>query len=279
MVVNDTMAQCDALDGVKDGIIEDPTKCNYDPKGLACTTDKTANCLTPAQLETVRKIYSPLLGPDGTLIYPRLQPGTSASALASGQPFQFTSDWFRYGIYNDPTWDARKLSYADLQYAMKLDPQGAESFDGDLGAFKNRGAKVIHYHGHEDQLISSGNSARYYELVQETMKMKPEQLDSFYRYFEISGMSHCRGGPGANMIGQGLSASHTLDPDSNVLTAIVRWVEDGVPPDTIRGAKFKDDSKTKEVQFQRKHCRYPKKNKYDGKGDPRKAESWGCVTE
>jgi feruloyl esterase len=162
---------------------------------------------------------------------------------------------------------------------MKLDPQGAESYNGDLSAFKNRGAKVLHYHGHEDQLISSANSARYYELVRATMKLEPAQIDSFYRYFQISGMAHCRGGPGANMIGQGINASHSLDPDSNVLTAIVRWVEEGIAPETIRGAKVKEDSKAQGVQFQRNHCRYPKRNQYDGKGDPKKAESWRCIVD
>jgi feruloyl esterase len=277
LIVKDAVTQCDALDGYVDGIIEDPALCSYNPKDLACTATKTSQCLTAAQLESVRQIYSPLIQKDGSMIYPRLQPGSSGMMLASGQAFQITQDWFRYAIYNDPNWDPKKITLEDMAYASKLNPQNAETWDGDLGAFKNRGSKVIHYHGHEDQLISSANSARYYEHVRKTMKLEPDQLDSFYRYFQISGMAHCSGGSGAHMFGQGSAASINLDPESNVLMAIVRWVEQGVAPETILGTKFNGDNKTQGVKFQRRHCRYPRRNKYSGKGDAASAESWQCV--
>jgi feruloyl esterase len=214
---------------------------------------------------------------DGSMVYPRLQPGTSAMMMANGQPFMFTQDWFRYAIYNDPNWDPRSLNLEDMAHASKLNPQGAETWDGDLSAFKSRGAKVIHYHGHEDQLISSANSARYYEHVRNTMKLNPDQIDSFYRYFQISGMGHCGGGPGAHMIGQSSTASTSLDPNSNVLMALVRWVEQGLAPETIKGTKFNGDSKAKGIKFQRQHCRYPRRNRYDGKGNAASAESWQCI--
>jgi feruloyl esterase len=197
--------------------------------------------------------------------------------LLTGKPFGFTEDWYKYVIYEDPAWDATKLSLKDIAYALRLNPANAETWNGDLSAFKARGSKLIHYHGHEDSLISSTNSARYYEHVLSTMKSTPAQLDEFYRYFQISGTGHCGGGSGASQIGQGASSAPSLDPDANVLFSIIRWVEGGVAPETITGTKFVENSPTKEVKFQRNHCRYPKQNKYGGSGNPAKASSWKCV--
>jgi feruloyl esterase len=276
-ITKDTMNQCDSLDGHVDGILENPNLCNYDPKGLLCKEGGNSSaCLTAAQIITLRRFYQPLVQTDGSIIYPRLNPGSGSPAVASGSPFPFTVDWFRYAIYQDPTWDATKLNLEDMAHASRLNPSNAETWNGDLSAFKARGSKVIHYHGHEDSLISSTNSARYYEHVRSTMKSTTAQLDEFYRYFQISGTGHCGGGSGASQIGQSATSAASLDPDSNVLFAIIRWVEEGVAPDTIKGTKFVN-SRTKEIQFQRKHCRYPKQNKYAGTGDATKASSWNCV--
>jgi feruloyl esterase len=81
----DIVAQCDKLDGVEDGIIDDPDLCDYDPKGLICDAEGTEAdqlCLSESQAEVVRKVFSPLLGEDGELLYPRYDPGTSFSGAA-----------------------------------------------------------------------------------------------------------------------------------------------------------------------------------------------------
>jgi feruloyl esterase len=203
-----------------------------------------------------------------------MSPGSGYSVVFGGRPFQYTVDWFRYVIRSNPSWDISKLSLAEMAYASQLNPADAETWNGDLTPFKTRGAKVIHYHGHEDPLISSANSARYYNHVAATMKQSPSQLDSFYRYFQISGMGHCGGGSGANQIGQSGASAPSLSPDANVLFAIVRWVEGGVAPDTILGT---NDERVKGVKFQRRHCRYPRRNRFKGKGNAMQADSWECV--
>ncbi|KAE9984041.1 hypothetical protein BLS_003192 [Venturia inaequalis] len=282
----DVMAQCDTLDGVKDGIIEDPSLCHYRPENLLCqnttttttTTNKTSTCLTPTQATTVRQIFSPFYGPTGDLIYPRMQPGSellgAIGLLYGGIPFPYTTDWFRYAVYNDPTWQPSHLTSTDIDYAYTKNAGNVQSWVGDLSPFHAAGGKLLHYHGLADQVISSENSPRYYDFVKETMGLRSEQLDEWYRYFRISGMAHCSGGPGAWEIGQSAGFA-TEEAGGNVLMALVRWVEGGVGPETVTGVKFVNDTRSLGVLMERRHCRWPRRNTYLG-GDAGKADSWGC---
>jgi feruloyl esterase len=278
LIKDHVMKQCDHLDGYKDGILEDTSLCHYDASALECKSVASGNssCLTKAQVNTVKQIYSPLIQPDGSLVYPRMQPGGGYSPLYGGTPFSITQDWYRYVIYENPQWDPTTLSFADMAYASRLNPSNAETWHGDLSAFKARGSKVIHYHGLEDSLISSENSDRYYEHVRQTMHMTRPQLDDFYRYFRISGTGHCGGGPGASNIGQSGSSVASVAPDANVLTAIIRWVEQGIPPETLMGTKWKGDIAGNGVAFRRRHCRYPKRNHYKS-GNASDPQSWQCI--
>lgn len=279
IIHQDILDQCDAIDGVRDGIIESPDLCNYNPSGLQCRPAQSENstCLTARQVQTVRSIFSPLLGVDGSLVYPRMQPGSENTGAPqtyyNGQPFG-AIDWWRYAIFNNASWDPLSLSAEDYAIASHLNLFNIETWDGDLSAFKNRGGKLLHYHGLVDQTISSENSARYYEHVSETMQLAPQDLDEFYRYFRISGMAHCEGGPGASFIGNGPRNLASLNPDENVLMATVRWVEEGIAPDTIVGTAYLNG--TKDILFKRRHCRWPYRNVFQGSGDPKDESSWKC---
>jgi len=275
----DVLKQCDALDGYVDGIIEDPRLCDYDPSGLICPEGTTANCLTPAQAGTVKGALSPLRTDSGDLVYPRLQPGAeiiAAYVLFNGQTFSYTADWFRYAIYNDPSWDPTTIDSDDFEAAARKNPFNAQTWEGNLSAVQKRGAKIIHWHGGEDFIITSDNSPRYYEHVKSTMRLSNAQLDTFYRYFLVSGTGHCSGGNGAHAIGQQLGEVNSNSPKENVLMAMVDWVEKGRAPETLRGTKWVNDQKELGVDFQRDHCKYPKRNQYI-KGDPKLPSSWKCV--
>jgi feruloyl esterase len=281
-VHTDVLKQCDELDGFTDGIIEDPLMCNYDPSGLACSGNgsNSSTCLTPDQLETVKGVYSPLLNDEGDLVYPRLQPGaetTAAFVLLNGVPFPYTADWFRYAVYNDPSWDPTKLNSTDYDNAARLNLFDIETFKGDLSGVKDRGTKVLHWHGGADFIISSDNSARYYNHVKDTMGLSSDELDDFYRYFLVSGTGHCGGGEGAHAVGQGLGEVNNYDPSDNVLMALVDWVENDNAPETIVGTKFVNDTQSLGIDFQRAHCKFPKRNQYKGEGNPDVIESWECV--
>lgn len=158
---------------------------------------------------------------------------------------------------------------ADYHVAKEQNPANVETFNGDISAFQSTGGKVLHYHGLMDMLISSENSKRYYNLVQETMGMDSSELDDFYRFFGISGMSHCGGGDGAYKIGNVADGVAGTSADENVLIALVQWVEEGVAPEVVRGA---DANET----FWRAHCKWPLTNKYVGPGDYEEESAWQC---
>ncbi|KAH7353369.1 Tannase/feruloyl esterase [Plectosphaerella cucumerina] len=282
IIGQDILRQCDGLDGAVDGILESPDLCNYDPSGLICPAGASnITCLTEIQAETVRKIYSPLLNDKGDFVYPRMQPGgestEAAFAMFNGQPFG-SSDWWRFAIFSDPNWDPLTLKPADFPISSTRNLFNIETFDGDLSAFKNAGGKLLHYHGLADGIITSENSPRYYEHVLKTMGLAPAQLDDFYRFFRISGMRHCFGGPGAAAIGNGgFEPVHSLDPEENVLMAIVRWVEEGIAPESVVGTRFVNEDQSAGVDYKRRHCKYPARNVFQGTGDVKDIDSWACV--
>ncbi|PVH95198.1 tannase-domain-containing protein [Periconia macrospinosa] len=283
VVHDDIVAQCDDRDGVKDGIIEAPDLCPYQANALLCSDTVVApNCLTQKQVATVNTIFSDLKAPNGTVLYPRMQPGSEKTgafnAYYNGQASD-KSDWIKFVVMADPNFDLTKFTPDLWAKADTLDPFNVATFKGDISAFQKRGGKLLHYHGTMDPIISSENSPRYYELVRSTMKQEPAQLDDFYRFFRISGMGHCSGGPGAHYIGnQRKQLADPNEPENNLLMNMVRWVEEGQAPDVVAGVAFMNDTQGGQVSFTRNHCRWPLKNKFSGSGDPNDAASWKCVS-
>ncbi|KAK1590659.1 tannase and feruloyl esterase [Colletotrichum navitas] len=241
LVYNDILSQCDGLDGLEDGIIEDPNLCQYRPEGLICSGGSSGACLTGEQAET---------------------------------PNQYPMDWWRYAVHNDPNWNISTLNYDDYEVAAQQDPWNVSTWQGDLSGARERGVKILHYHGMQDPAISSDNSERYYDYVSRTMSLPSAELDDFYRYFRISGMGHCNDGTGASLIGGSTNGYSAFEPDANVLSAIVQWVEEGVAPDYILGSR---KTASGQIDLQRKHCKYPARNVYKGQGDPGTPDSWECV--
>lgn len=137
--------------------------------------------------------------------------------------------------------DPYTLNVKDFSYAHAKNPSNVETWEGDLSSFRERGGKVLHYHGTADPIITSENSARYYNFVSRTMGLRVEELDAFYRYFRIPGMGHCSGGVGAWGVGQNsevLEGGVVQTAQNNVLLRIVEWVEKGEGPETLRGVKY-----------------------------------------
>ncbi|CZT20544.1 related to feruloyl esterase B precursor [Ramularia collo-cygni] len=281
LVHDSVLSQCDGLDGVMDGIIEDPTLCNFDPSLLLCSDSQDTGCLSPAQVNTVKGVYSPYTYPNGTLIYPALQPGMEIAAsagLLSGQPFAYSVDWFKYVIYQNASWDPYTYSTKDAAVASLKNPADIQTWPQDLAAFRNRGGKLIMTHGQQDHQISSYQSPRLYERLREGSGSSYREMDNWLRFFRISGMNHCSAGPGAWVMGQGGGASATgigFDPESNILAALVQWVEGDEAPETILGTKFENDTVSMGRKFQRRHCRWPFRNEYVG-GDASDPASWNC---
>ncbi|KAJ7078443.1 tannase and feruloyl esterase [Mycena belliarum] len=259
-IAKEVLRQCDGIDGVVDGIVDEPDACDFRPEALLCGTDVVngKHCLTVPQVEALRKIYSPLYGVDGELLYPRYDPGAEGSPLISfalsGSFPPYTEEWLKYVVLNVTDYDIDNYALQHHVLMDTINPGGISSFDGDFSAFRDRGGKLLTYHGRADAVIPSGFSKRLYNLISRTLSMP--SLDSFYRLFNVPGMDHCEDGIGASRFGQ-LPASKSLNDSShNIILALVDWVENGVAPDVIIG--------TARSGATREHCRYPMKSMWNG---------------
>jgi feruloyl esterase len=246
---------CDAMDGVKDGVIEDPARCRFDPKILECKTDDSAACLTPPQVEAVRKIYAPSKNPrTGQEIFPGLAPGSELgwSGLAGPQAFPIAADHFKYVVFKDPAWDWRTLNFdTDVALADKTDDGMLNATDPDLKAFIAHGGKLLMYHGWTDQLIPPQNSINYYRSV-------PETLKSSVRLFMVPGMNHCAGGEGTS--------------NFDAVGAMEQWVEQKKAPERIAASHIANGA----IDRTRPLCPYPQVAQYKGSGSTNEAANFVC---
>nr|POE64924.1 putative feruloyl esterase b-2 [Quercus suber] len=284
-VQSQILSQCDAvIDGVNDGILEDPTLCRFNATPLTCTGSNTANCLTDTQTNTVTQVFSDLFNSQNQLLFPALLYGSQVDAYRLGQlsgSIQgIARDWFRGGVHNASGLDITKVNQTDYTLADELNNLHGDiaSFGGDLSAFRAAGKKLMIYHGLADPLVTGTNSQRYYLKVANNMTLTNTQIDDFMRFFRISGMSHCGvdgiSGAGAWMFGQSLAASAGQD---NIISNLVNWVENNTAPDTLLGTKFYYDTPSFGVQFTRRHCRFPYRTTYSGNGDSNNPNNWSCV--
>ena len=252
---------CDALDGVKDGLIEDPTRCRFDPAALQCKSSDGAECLTSAQVETARLIYSAAVNPKTKREIAGLSPGSelgwtpmgwTESARATGL------DQFRFIVFNDPSWDIQKFNFdSDIARAEDTDNNTINALDPNLKPFIDRGGKLIQYHGWSDPQISPGNSTQYYARVLEALGGAARVRDA-YRLFMAPGMAHCGGGEGPN----------TFD----MVSAIEQWVERGKAPDQIVASH----STNGVIDRTRPLCPFPQVAVYKGVGSTDEAASFEC---
>lgn len=284
LIHNEVLRQCDNLDGVTDGIIEVPGRCKFDPEPLSCPGGCQARpqseCLNDAQVEQLRRIYGDYSWPNGTLLFPRMNPGNEIAAtqkLLAGKPFNYSvvgfkpcqcataqgtdvcgQEYYRFAVTGDATWDMSQFTFETIELGDATNPGSIRTYPVALRPFQARGGKIISYHGGQDNQITSFKSEVFWERL--ALDQGPEHLDEWYRLFRIPGMSHCSGGPGAWVLGQGgggadEGSAALFDPETNVLAAIVAWVEDGTPPDHIRGTKYVNDTVSLGVDFSRRHCR------------------------
>ena len=272
------LAQCDAQDGLKDGILNDPRACHFDPEVLLCKQDDELSCLTAPQIASLKKIYAGGTDDEGHLIFPGLMPGDEEhlwkSWLVGNGPgvSLYTKNYFRYMVFDDPNWEALT---ADTDQAVHAADQktahALNATDPDLSRFAARGGKLILYHGWNDPAISPLNTVHYYGQVQ--AKMGNRKAASFVRLYMVPGMGHCTGGPGATSFGQfGLTTAK--GPKYGIFDALETWREQGTAPDTIIATKYGAASK---VEMTRPLCPYPQLAKYNGTGDPNDSASFACT--
>jgi len=260
LVHNAVLAACDARDGVKDGVLENPPACDFEPRALLCKGDDGPGCLTAPQLEVARRIYGPAISTSGRQIFPGLLPGSELgwAGMAGGRLLALRGAGFRYVWFQNPDWDYRTLNLdGDIDRADKVDHGTIDAIDPDLRPFFGHRGKLLHYHGWSDQQISPMNSVNYYTSVLEAMGGASKVRDS-YRLFMVPGMGHCGGGEGTD--------------DFDAIGALERWVEDGKAPDQIIAARIRDGK----VQRTRPLCPYPQVATYKGSGSTDDAQNFVC---
>lgn len=273
LVTQAVNAQCDALDGVTDGLLENPRACRFDPTSLQCKGDDAADCLTASQVELVKAIYAGPKDQSGKQIYPGFPPGQEnvqwgewITGPASKHTF-FPTEYFRYIVLGDPEWTLSKLNF-DKDVALGRRKAGPIlDASPDLTPFIKRGGKLIMFHGWADAAISPLGSIEYYEQMRKTVGTK--RADASTRLYLAPGMAHCFGGPGPS--------------DFNVLGALESWVEEGEAPQEIIAAKYAVDY-AKLLGFPpgeplrtRPLCPYPQTAHWSGQGSIDDAANFSCA--
>jgi len=280
------LAACDANDGIKDGVIDDPSKCNFDPGVLLCGGAETDACLTQPQIVALKKIYAGPRNSKGEQIFPGMMPGAETGPQAwslwitSAQPEQSGDYFFGVGtlaklVYQDPAWDFRTFNF-DRDVAFLDDKLGPirNATNPNLKAFKDRGGKLILYHGWNDPAVTPLSTVNYYQNVAVTMGEK--QTSDFVSLYMVPGMQHCGNGPGPNYFGSVPSAQ--ADPQFSMFSALTRWVENGTKPDKIIATKYKIDEDVASGAIRtRPLCSYPQVARYTGSGSTDDAANFKCV--
>jgi feruloyl esterase len=253
------LEKCDAIDGVKDGLIENPAQCHFDPKILQCKGDDTAQCLTKSQVAAATIIMAPAKNRStGTLIFPGFEPGNElgwGQLLKGPDPYDTALDDFKYVIFGNPDWDWRTFDLErDVTFADKVTQATIGAVDPNLTPFARHGGKLLMYHGWADQDIAPQASVNYYKSALKTTTANSDWL----RLFMMPGMQHCRGGEGPN----------TFDP----MAALEQWVEKGTAPGQI----IASHNANGKIDRTRPLCPYPQVAKYKGSGSIDDAASFVC---
>ncbi len=213
---------CDATDGVKDGVIENPEKCRFDPKVIECKGADGPSCLTSEQVDTARALYAPVKNPrtGGVILHSLLQPGSELgwSTLAGPEPLGNAQEPFKYIVFKDPSWNWRSFNAAtDADLAIKQDDNVLGFTEPNLKPFFDRGGKLLMYHGWSDPQVTAMNSVTYFKDVLKTAG-KANAGKSIQLYM-VPGMNHCQGGPGTDVFDK--------------VAAMESWITSGRAPGQI----------------------------------------------
>ena len=281
------LAACDARDGLKDGVLQNPRACGWDPGALQCTNGATAaDCLSATEVAVVRKIYSGATNSKGEALYfgmPRGSEDQWPMLIDIGNPpgsGAIGASMLRYGSF----FDFPGTTYSVMDFDYDRDPPRLALMERiynvqnpDLRKFKAAGGKLISYHGWNDNNIPGGAMVDYYETATRTMGGE-KATQEFYRLFMLPSVNHCQYGLGGGEV--------------DWITTLENWVEHGIAPDRVTAHHMLTEpyplipgepwaqmarhplppdafDRTRPV------FAYPDVARYSGKGDANQATTWG----
>lgn len=268
------MDACDLSDGVRDNVIADHEACSFTAHqvvGAKTKCDGEDVQITSEMADVFEKIVQGPRTASGVQLWGGMPLGTdlittanisiNSEGLRSGNPNPFATQWIRYALVKNPNYNISTIDYTTY---MELWAQSAREYsyilgteDPDLSRFRDAGGKLLSWHGINDQIIPVDNTIQHRQRVESEMGGH-QAVNDFYRLFLAPGVGHCSGGAGAQ----------PLDP----LEQLVDWVEKGEAPEMLNAGTIDEEGEliTRDV------CLYPRKMKYMGVGDPKRASSWSC---
>jgi feruloyl esterase len=261
-VAKQILDKCDALDGVKDGVMDDPRQCKVDVS--------TLTGLSAAQTAALKAIYAPTRA-GGDTVFPGQPFGgegetagwptwISGAAPRPGQPaapslrYGFGTQLFKYLVFNDPDWDYRTYDLSTWKKDTAKTALFLNATSPDLDAFKDKGHKLLLWHGWSDAGLSPLGTIKYYESVQ----ARDPKAGDYVQMFLMPGVLHCGGGSGPD--------------NADWAAAIDGWVESGQAPARIVARKSAGGAVTRT----RPLCPYPQHAVYSGTGSTDQAENFVC---
>ncbi len=273
LLQSEILNQCDALDGVEDGVMEDPRRCSFGTDSLPQCPGGVAgpDCVTAAQLEAINAVYD---GPtvDGEQVFAGFPFGGEAEpegwgswitggegANGPGAPslhYAFGTEMYKYLVFDDPNWDYTSYDFSTYESDIASAAEILNATDTDLTHFKSNDGKMIMWQGWSDAAITALGTIDYYEGVEAG---DPDVRD-YARLFMMPGVLHCSGGPGPD--------------DVDWLAAITHWVERDTAPGELLATKF-DENRT--AVRTRPLCPYPMVAAYTGSGNTDDAANFECV--
>jgi feruloyl esterase len=295
-VTKSVITSCAGKDGGApgDNFLTDPRECKFNPDTIPqCQKNNHIDCLSPAELTTLHKIYAGPGNPrTGERIYtpiPVASENSPAGVATQQDPKKMANQWYPFLWALGSSFDDCKFDFDHDQDLVdqRLAPI-LNANNPDLTLMQQRGGKLLMFTGTADPLVPYQDALNYYDRVVRDQQshlpdaggMGPQRglatTRQFFRYFLVPGMAHCGGGPGLHDFGQNLQLEVPRDSDHDILTALVRWVEEGVAPDKIIASTYVDDLTSKGTRLQRPICPYPQFPKYIG-GDPNSASGYRCV--
>jgi feruloyl esterase len=249
---------CDGADGVRDGVIENPLQCKFDPGVLQCSGSDAANCLTAAQVQTARNMYAGPKDSRGQPLYPGAAPGSEMGwAGRLRQPTALAIETYQHLVFKDASWDYKTFDVEkDMAASRKVMGPVMDNDNPDIRAFIDRGGKLIMHHGWNDPGVSPYYTVNYYNNV--VKAVGEERADRAVRLFMLPGVGHCGGGDGPDQFDR--------------IGVLDRWLETGKAPDEIIASKVRNGV----TERTRPLCAFPMIASYKGTGSTDDASSFVC---